>query len=70
VLLGAATPIEQETWRALEALVRADAEAVARRLSATPAEAGRVLDRLVERRLAVRWESPRVYYALTGLVGG
>ena len=69
-LLGTATPIERDAWRALETLVRADAEAVAERMRATPAEATRVLDRLVERRLAVRWESPRVYYALTGLVGG
>jgi len=68
-LLGTATPIERDAWRALETLVRADAEAVAERMRATPAEATRVLDRLVERRLAVRWGSPRVYYALTGLVG-
>jgi len=68
VLLGTASPAEREAWAVLETLVHADAAGVAGALGASPREAGVVLDRLVERRLAVKQESSGVYYALSGLV--
>ena len=69
VLLGAASPLEREAWAALETLVHAEAGDVAGALGASPREAGDVLDRLVERRLAVKQEYSGVYTSLTGLVG-
>jgi len=69
VLLGVASPLEREAWAALESLVRAEAGDVAGALGASPRDAGHVLDRLVERRLAVKQEFSGVYYALAGLVG-
>lgn len=67
VLLGAATPLERQAWAALESLVRAEAADVAGALGAQAAEAARVLDRLVERRLAVKHSHSGTYFALAGL---
>jgi len=69
VLLGAASAREREVWAALETLVHAEARDVAGALGASSSEAVDVLDRLVERRLAVKQEYSGVYSALTGLVG-
>ncbi len=69
VLLGVASPLERKAWAALETLVHAEAEEVAGALGASSREAGHVLDRLVERRLAVKQEYSGVYSALAGLVG-
>src|SRR5690606_4386175 len=69
VLLGDATAVEREAWAVPESLVTADASTVARTLAGELRETGTILERLVERRLAVRRGGSQVYYALTGLVG-
>lgn len=65
VLLGAASASERNAWRALQQLRAGDPDAVAAAIDAAGADVVRALDRLADRRVVIRRESPPGYVSLT-----
>ena len=67
-VIGQVSEMELATWKALDHLGRASAEAVAQRVRAPEAEVGEVLETLARRRVVARMETPRTYFALRPLL--
>lgn len=68
-LLGAAGADERTVWVALQQLGYAAPSAVAGAVGSPEADVVRALDRLAERRVVLRCDVPRSYYALSTLLG-
>lgn len=68
-LLGHATALERSTWAAVESLGHSDPGVVAERVDVTETVAIGTLDALFRRRVMVRRDIPRTYYALSTLGG-
>lgn len=67
-LLGHTTPVEDAAWGALQRLDRADAASVAADAEYPEPTVTEALDDLARRRVLVRVDIPRTYFALTGLL--
>ncbi len=68
-LLGHTTPLERASWASLQRLARGDADTVARDADYPESQVARALDDLARRRVLMRLDIPKTYFALTPLIG-